>query len=306
MTRARIIVFALANIGGLVGPLEPAYGQATAARPDGASARTVLLPPERRIPNDELDVRLVPNVVLTAAMLGVAALLEASKREWEGDLSCPDQPLTTRVTRESCDARTVNALDRWAAGLAVKGAATASDVLLGLSLAGPLVFAAVDLGVERRSPPLDRLGKDALVIAQTYAATYLFTTAFKVLVRRLRPFNYDARFVEAREDGDSRLSFPSGHASMAFASAATLSVLLEMRYSGEAWVWGAGFGAFGLASTVAILRVVAGRHFPTDVLLGAALGTALGFLIPRFHRGSGPPSSVDLGSVSGFGPGGRL
>jgi hypothetical protein len=32
------------------------------------------------------------------------------------------------------------------------------------------------------------------------------------------------------------------------------------------------------------LRVQAGKHFPTDVLVGAAVGSAIGYFIPYFHR----------------------
>ena len=41
---------------------------------------------------------------------------------------------------------------------------------------------------------------------------------------------------------------------------------------------------FGGAAAVGTLRVAAGRHFPTDVLAGAALGSLIGWLIPTVHR----------------------
>lgn len=57
-------------------------------------------------------------------------------------------------------------------------------------------------------------------------------------------------------------SFPSGHATTAFAAA----VLLGLWYPR----WAGAF--FGLACLVAISRVVLGSHFPSDVLAGALLG----------------------------------
>jgi undecaprenyl-diphosphatase len=58
-------------------------------------------------------------------------------------------------------------------------------------------------------------------------------------------------------------SFPSGHATTAFAAA----VLLSLRYPRGAAVF------FGLAVLVGLSRVVLGSHFPSDVVAGAALGS---------------------------------
>ena len=42
-------------------------------------------------------------------------------------------------------------------------------------------------------------------------------------------------------------------------------------------------GSYALATTVAVLRTEAGQHFPTDVIVGAALGIGMGLLIPWLH-----------------------
>ena len=77
------------------------------------------------------------------------------------------------------------------------------------------------------------------------------------------------------------MSFPSGHTSMAFAAATSYLVLARRQHLRHAtrnavllYVGAAGVGA---------LRLEAGRHFPTDVLGGAALGTSVGWLVARFH-----------------------
>ncbi|MGE5413366.1 MAG: phosphatase PAP2 family protein, partial [Syntrophomonadaceae bacterium] len=48
-----------------------------------------------------------------------------------------------------------------------------------------------------------------------------------------------------------------------------------------AWPWVA-VGLLG--GSVAVERVLAGRHFYTDVIAGAAAGTAFGIAIPLLHR----------------------
>ena len=41
--------------------------------------------------------------------------------------------------------------------------------------------------------------------------------------------------------------------------------------------------SYAVAGTVAVLRVVAGRHFWTDVLVGSAVGITIGTLVPLLH-----------------------
>jgi membrane-associated phospholipid phosphatase len=50
-----------------------------------------------------------------------------------------------------------------------------------------------------------------------------------------------------------------------------------------------------LAATVGTLRVLSGKHFPTDVLTGAVVGSALGWLIPELHRNKGSNTHLGLG-----------
>ena len=39
-----------------------------------------------------------------------------------------------------------------------------------------------------------------------------------------------------------------------------------------------------VAALTAYARVAAGRHFPSDVIVGAVVGAAIGHLVPRSHR----------------------
>ena len=68
----------------------------------------------------------------------------------------------------------------------------------------------------------------------------------------------------------SSLSFPSAHATASF-TAATLATRISPDLAPL---------AFGLATLMALSRPYLGMHYPSDILAGAALGTAFGLVIP--------------------------
>jgi membrane-associated phospholipid phosphatase len=45
------------------------------------------------------------------------------------------------------------------------------------------------------------------------------------------------------------------------------------------------------ASYVGYLRYLAGKHFPSDVIVGAFMGSVAGYLVPYFHKKSRNPNS---------------
>lgn len=95
-----------------------------------------------------------------------------------------------------------------------------------------------------------------------------------------------------RPDGSEGRSFPSGHASEA-AVHATLAALSVERL-GISGCWGAGLRAgMGLtAASAAWARVEGGRHYPSDVLAGAALGHFLGSFASNLFLETGDRSRL--------------
>ncbi|MDQ1087944.1 phosphatase PAP2 family protein [Siphonobacter sp. SORGH_AS_1065] len=71
-----------------------------------------------------------------------------------------------------------------------------------------------------------------------------------------------------RPNGDDNLSFPSGHTSVAFTGAAVLS-----KEYGEQSVWYS-IAGYGIATSVAGMRVLNDKHWVADVLFSAGLGIA--------------------------------
>jgi membrane-associated phospholipid phosphatase len=67
-----------------------------------------------------------------------------------------------------------------------------------------------------------------------------------------------------------RYSFPSGHTSLAFATAASLSIQFKKWYViVPAYLW---------AASVGYSRIYLGVHYPSDVITGAAVGIASAYL----------------------------
>jgi len=102
-------------------------------------------------------------------------------------------------------------------------------------------------------------------------------------LRRQRPFTHEVARVVGRRPLD--FSFPSGHTAGSFAAAAALSCF----YPRDAPL------LLGTAAAVGASRVYLGMHFPSDVLVGAGLGAAVGLLARRFvsRRSPAAPGASD-------------
>jgi len=107
-------------------------------------------------------------------------------------------------------------------------------------------------------------GRRREVYARAARATlvaYGANTLMKILIRRARPLLEEE--LPALSPTISPLSYPSAHASMSFAAAAVLREALPGRaVYAAAWVMG-------------LSRPYCGVHHPTDIVAGAALGTAV-------------------------------
>jgi membrane-associated phospholipid phosphatase len=65
--------------------------------------------------------------------------------------------------------------------------------------------------------------------------------------------------------------------------ATATSRIFMIRHPDSDWVLPLWLGAEALAATTAVLRVEAGKHFWSDVAVGALVGSAVGYLVPELH-----------------------
>jgi membrane-associated phospholipid phosphatase len=183
-----------------------------------------------------------------------------------------------------CDPAEVNGFDRGAIGNESPTAATLSDLTVGAVVVAPLLFDAVDLGGLNEA-----WWEDAVVFAQTLAIQGALMTAAKFIAQRPLPRTYagDPSLIDRPE---GYRSFYSGHTSLVFAGLSATAMTIRLRYGEKTWPWIV-TGVVG--TSVAIERVADGRHFPTDVIAGAVMGTAVGIVVPWLHSrgGAGSPQA---------------
>jgi membrane-associated phospholipid phosphatase len=86
------------------------------------------------------------------------------------------------------------------------------------------------------------------------------------------------------------VSFPAGHATVAFASAAVIASEAE-RWRSELR-WPVGVAAYGFATLVTLTRMYQNRHWASDNPIAALIGTSTGLAVVR-RQHSRPRSRVD-------------
>lgn len=132
--------------------------------------------------------------------------------------------------------------------------------------------------------------------------------AIKLLVGRARPFERDCVANPDRrgcDDDDRFSSFLSLHSGVAFTSAGyTCAMHLERRLFDDLGADIASCAAsLGVAAIIGTLRIVADRHYFSDVISGATLGLLVGFLIPALLVGPRPdPSEAAASPLSPSAP----
>ncbi|WP_296331590.1 phosphatase PAP2 family protein [uncultured Treponema sp.] len=213
------------------------------------------------------------NPLTDSALLGTGLLLSG------GDLILDNALKLNRqeYKGEFYDKDDVNSFDRFFMQSYSKKLDLAGDLLLVATMATPAVLATTEK-------------EEWLTCGVMYAETLLIANGIKEItklcVNRARPYMYydSETFPESDvDDGDWANSFPSGHCAMAFAGATFTSYTFCKYFPDSPWRFPVIGSSFAMAAGTAALRIASGNHFMTDVLTGAAIGSAVGFLVPWLH-----------------------
>ena len=130
---------------------------------------------------------------------------------------------------------------------------------------------------------------DVLLVGEAVVVAQSINQVAKFALARERPF---VHFLPVAPDGvreltaspsDDNLSFFSGHSTLAFSiatSSATVATLRGYRLAPVLWASGV-----AQAAAVAYLRIGADKHYFSDVMLGAIVGSAIGVGLPMLFHG---------------------
>jgi membrane-associated phospholipid phosphatase len=116
--------------------------------------------------------------------------------------------------------------------------------------------------------------KQALYMLESAAISQAVTFSMKRAFNRQRPAEHDPSIIALKNA--STASFPSGHTSIAFSTATSLSIICPKWYIiVPSYTW---------ASLVSYSRMYLGVHYPTDIIAGAVVGSGSAWLSYKLNK----------------------
>jgi membrane-associated phospholipid phosphatase len=160
----------------------------------------------------------------------------------------------------------------------------------GAFVIGTTMYAAGRLSHDARLAELGLYGTEALLVGEAVGGV------MKDVFGRARPYvdsvpnANDWSLLRGFRKGNAYRSFPSGHTTAAFAAAAAVSAETSRWWPGAIYVIGPTM--YGGAALVGLSRMYENRHWASDVIMGAAIGTFAGTKVVRYHR-THPGNRID-------------
>lgn len=219
------------------------------------------------------------------------ALLILPAAAWIGLFQLREHVISPRCseTPALCQPESVFAADRPAIGLASSGADRLSFWTQygagSLAVAAPLTWNTVLWMTGRLTPAGLWISAftDLVILTQASLWNGAVTEGLRLLVQRPRPFVYSDP-TRLGVDASHYTSFVSGHTSFAAVAGVTLVLLLLGRGAPRQVLIPLAGAAFSLVLLTGLFRILAGRHFMTDVLAATLSGSLVALWIAWIHR----------------------
>ena len=270
--------------------------QATAPQATAQQATTQQAMALQALAGSPYALRPLPHLVGAASMLTLVGLAQLwVNPALSGRPQCP-----LALGQSYCDASSLRGFDRSVVSRHSKAWLRVSDAGMLLGIVAP-VLGAVGEGLPylRRGTVAawEALQLDLTVSLEAMSVATFLNTVLKYAIRRPRPGNYSAPLQSAQ----GQLSFPSGHTAAAAAGLTTMTSTFWLRHPSSPWRFGLAGLTLGLTAVTGYGRVAGGMHFYSDILAGAVLGGATGYLLPQLYRRdvSLQPLSDPQGAVYG-------
>jgi membrane-associated phospholipid phosphatase len=186
-----------------------------------------------------------------------------------------------------CDPLEVNSFDRHAIGNhSDAGDAIGTTLVVGSAVI-PVALNLAILGSRKTTL------EDTVIMAEALSVSGALVSIAKASFVRPYPRTYAGAGVT---DNTNYQSFYSGHTSIAFTALSATAVTVGRRYNIHAMPWAV---TIVVGSTVGAMMVWSGWHFPSDVIVGAGMGTAVGVTVPALHFREAPVRPVVMKGLGG-------
>ncbi len=172
----------------------------------------------------------------------------------------------------------INSFDRWGADVYGENAAATSDLFFYGSIPLPLILM-FDKHIRKDA------GKIGFLYLQAMSVTGLLYTGSTYLTNRYRPQTYNEDLpLDQRTRGGNKNSFFAGHVALVGTATFFTAKVFSDYHPGSPLNYVFYGAAIASTGATAYLRHKGGKHFPSDIAVGLAVGTLSGILVPHLHK----------------------
>ncbi len=131
----------------------------------------------------------------------------------------------------------------------------------------------------------DNIGTITVLYLKTFLISEGLTDCLKSFVGRPRPYVYNEHIpVKDKMSRDAIRSFPSEHTMKTFFSSVFFSTVFSDYYPNLKWKIPVWYISISIVTLTGYLRYKARKHHSSNIIAGAAIGMAVGYGMPYFHR----------------------